>query len=161
MYQKDFIPIVLKVKFESEKPLPVEKWEKLFSDLLLAYAQGIAKKSDCVIGHIKALAEIDEFSYIKFSCINALAGVKHEFHGEHQNIYKINMVINSLVTNMGVLESRKLLNQSWLLTMNPEENIIMEIADETSESQVEHHHHKENEPCPICEKHHDHEHHIR
>ncbi|KNZ42094.1 hypothetical protein [Acetobacterium bakii] len=157
MYQKDFIPIVLKVKFKSEEPIAIEKWKQLIGDLFLGYAQRITEKGDCFIGHIKALADISEFSYIKFSCINALAGVNSEFHGELQSNCKINMVINSLVTNMSNHESRKLLNQSWLLTINQEENIKMQIEDETPDTLEEHHHHHENEPCPICEnKHHIH-----
>ncbi len=154
MYQKDFIPVALIVKMKSGKSLPVEKWQQLIEDLFLVYAESVTKKDGCIIGHIKALAEVSEVSYIKFSCVNALIGVNSEFHGKPQNINEINMVINSLVTNMDILESRELLSQSWLVTINPEENIIMQVEDETSNSRGEHHHHKKNEPYPIGETHH-------
>jgi len=158
MYQKDFIPVAFRVKFKSEDPLPVEKWQTLIEELLENYAHQIAKKDDCIIGHIKALAEINEFSYLKFSCVNVLAGVNSEFHGNDQYVDKINMVVNSLVMNLAMIESRNLLNQSWIFVLKQEGSIRMQIEEEALKPLAEHHHYEGNEDCPICkEQHHHHQ----
>ena len=158
MYQKEFIPVVFKVNFKSEKNLTVEKWQELIGKLLKNYAQSISENKDCFIGHIKALAEIADVSFIKFSCVNALAEVNSEFHGDRQSVHEVNMVVNSLVTNTDSLKSRRLLNQAFIQTGNQKENILMNIEDETSEPLREHHHHQKDESCPICNGHHHHNH---
>lgn len=161
MYQNEFIPVAFKINFKSEKLLPVEKWQELIGELLKQYVNFISEKNDCFIGHIKALGEMTEVSFIKFSCVNALAGVNSEFHGECQNTDEVTMVINSLVTNMDGLKSRKLLNQAFLLIDTKKENITMEMENEKSEPLKEHHNHENDELCPVCNEHHhhDHEHH--
>ncbi|MGV8905091.1 MAG: hypothetical protein ACOH15_00655 [Acetobacterium sp.] len=158
MYQKDFIPVVFKVNFKSEQQLPAERWQALIGELLGNYAHQLSQKDGCVIGHIKALAEIEAVSFIKFSCVSALAGVNSEFHGKRQEIGEVNMVINSLVTNADLCESLILLEQSWLLISNQGLSIQMEIAEEALKPLEEHHHHEGEKPCPICNEQHHHHH---
>lgn len=160
MYQKDFIPVAFRVKFKSEEPLSVEKWQAVIEELLENYAHQVAKKADCMIGHIKALAEINEFSYIKFSCVNALAGVNSEFHSQDQSVDEINMVINSLVMYMEKIESQNLLNQSWSFVLKHQKSIRMQLEEEALNPLEKHHHegHEDHEDCPICkEQHHHHQ----
>ena len=66
MYQEEFTPVVFNVRLSSNQALPVEKWRSRVHDVLHLYVDQIRKNDDRVIGHIKALAQINEKDFIKY-----------------------------------------------------------------------------------------------
>ncbi|MBC3887750.1 hypothetical protein GH810_05450 [Acetobacterium paludosum] len=154
MYQEEFLPVVFKVELRSEQCLSVEKWQKLINTILRSYVDDISKNEECLIGHIKALAEIDKANFIKYSCINDLNHINSEVHCKQNNINKINMIINSLVSNISENESCQFLEKSCLLAEKAGDQINIEIVKNEKITIKKTHHHKENEVCPICGEHH-------
>ena len=59
MYQEEFLPIVFNVGFSSNQAWPVEKWRSRIHDVLHLYVDQICENDDRMIGHIKALAQIN------------------------------------------------------------------------------------------------------
>lgn len=153
MYQNEFIPAVFKLQFKSDGPMTPEDWEEMIGSLMGVYAKRISEKEETFIGHIKGLAELSDTAFIKFSCVNALSGVHHEYTGGKEMSGQVEMVINSLVSGITAGESRKLLNLSWLLVEKDYSQVVMRVTETFTEEAPEHHHH-DGEDCPICHGHH-------
>lgn len=157
MYQDEFLPVVFTVRLSSNQALPVEKWRSRIYDVLHVYVDQICKNEDRMIGHIKALAQIDEHDFIKYSCVSNANAINSKFHGEHREIFKINMIVNSLVSNISESESRLFLERSCRSLEKRDAVIRIEIekAQELPEKH-HHHHHGDGDDCPICSGHHHH-----
>ena len=157
MYQNEFIPAVFKLQFKSDGPMTPEEWEKMIGSLMGVYANRISEREKTFIGHIKGLAELSDAAFIKFSCVNALAGVHHEYTGGSEASSQVKMIINSLVSGVTAEESRKLLNLSWLFIEKDYHQVVMRVTEAITEEAHEHHDH-DGEVCPVCHGHHDHGH---
>ncbi|WP_195267606.1 hypothetical protein [Eubacterium sp. 1001713B170207_170306_E7] len=158
MYQNDFIPAVFQVQFQSDAPMTPEEWEEMIGSLMGVYARRISEKEGTFIGHIKGLAELSDTAFIKFSCVNALTGVHHEYTGGQEASRQVKMIINSLVSGISAEESRKCLNLSWLLVEKDYSQVVMRVTEAFTEEASGHHHHDDGEACPICHDHHGHGH---
>lgn len=152
MYQEEFIPVVFNVRFSSNHALPVEKWRSWIHDVLHIYVDQICKNDDRVIGHIKALAQINEKDFIKYSCISHSNAINSKFHGIHQDIFVINVIINSLVSNISENESRVFLDQSCQTIVKRDSEIKIIITENMKSPDS--HHHESGDDCPICNGHH-------
>nr|WP_320025470.1 hypothetical protein [uncultured Acetobacterium sp.] len=151
MYQEEFLPVVFTVQFTVDQALPIEKWRSQINDLLHVYVDQVSKNKDRIIGHIKALAQINDTEFIKYSCISNANVINSKFCGEHQDVFKINMIVNSLVSNISADESRVLFERSCKVMRNQSVIICFEIKSNHPKS--EHHHHKAGDDCPICNGH--------
>lgn len=156
MYQNEFIPAVFQVHFQADAPMTPEEWEEMIGSLMGVYAKRISEKENTFIGHIKGLAELSETAFIKFSCVNALIGVQHEYTGPSDAADQVKMVVNSLVSGIDAGESRKLLNLSWLFVEKDYSQVVMRVTGAATEEGHDHHH--DDGVCPICHGHHDHDH---
>lgn len=154
MYQEEFLPVVFNVQFTSNQALPVEKWRSRIYDVLHVYVDQISKDEDRLIGHIKALAQINEKDFIKYSCISNANGINSKFQGKHQDVSKINMIVNSLVSNISENESRIFLERSCKTLEKRDSVISIEIEKSHNPVEPHHHHHENSEECPICNDHH-------
>lgn len=154
MYQEEFLPVVFNVRFSSNQALPVEKWRSRIHDVLHLYVDQICINDDRVIGHIKALAQIDEKDFIKYSCISDSNAINSNFHGNHQDLFDINVIINSLVSNISENESRVFLERSCLAMVKQDSGIKILINKNQNQPDRHHHHHGDGDDCPICNGHH-------
>lgn len=154
MYQEEFTPVVFNVRFSSNQALPVEKWRSRVHDVLHLYVDQIRKSDDRVIGHIKALAQINEKDFIKYSCISDSNAINSKFHGIHQDIFVINVIINSLVSNISENESRIFLDRSCQMMVKRDAEIVINIDKDKNSPDSHHHHHENGDDCPICNGHH-------
>lgn len=148
MYQEEFLPVVFTVRFTADHALPIEKWRSQINDLLHVYVDQVSKKENRIIGHIKALAQINDTEFVKYSCISNANVINSKFYGKHQDVFKINMIVNSLVSNISADESRILFERSCKLMRNQSSTICFEI--ENNHPGSDHHHHKAGDDCPIC-----------
>ncbi|MDK2942210.1 MAG: hypothetical protein PWP56_1723 [Acetobacterium sp.] len=155
MYQDEFLPVVFNVRLSSNQALPVEKWRSRIYDVLHLYVDQICKNEEHMIGHIKALAQIDEHDFIKYSCVSSNNVINSKFHGEHKEVFNINMIVNSLVSNISEDESRVFLERSCR-SLEKRDSIISIAIENTQERPVSHHHHDhgDGDDCPICNSHH-------
>ncbi|PKM60000.1 MAG: hypothetical protein CVU99_10425 [Firmicutes bacterium HGW-Firmicutes-4] len=156
MYQEEFLPVVFNVRFSSDQDLPVSKWRSRIQDVLHVYVDQICKSDERMIGHIKALAQINDHDFIKYSCINGSDAINSKFYGFHQDVSKINVIINSLVSNISENESRILLERSCQSLEKRGFDIKIEIETKINSADSHHHHHRDSETCPICNGHHHH-----
>lgn len=154
MYQEEFLPVVFNVRFSSQQALPIEKWQSRIRDVLHLYIDQICTNEDRIIGHIKALAQIDENDFIKYSCISNANAINSKFYGEHQDVLKIDMIINSLVSNITECESRIFLERSCRSLEKGDAAVNIKI--DAPEHLMDRHHHKDGEDCPSCNGHHHH-----
>ncbi|PKM48673.1 MAG: hypothetical protein CVV01_02320 [Firmicutes bacterium HGW-Firmicutes-6] len=154
MYQEEFLPVVFNVRFSSNQALPVEKWRSRIHDVLHLYVDQICINDDRVIGHIKALAQVDETDFIKYSCISNSNAINSKFHGNHQDIFDINVIINSLVSNISENESRVFLERSCQAMVKQDSGIKVLINKTQNQLDSHHHHHGDGDDCPICNGHH-------
>jgi hypothetical protein len=153
MYQEEFLPVVFNIRFSSNQALPVEKWRSRIQDVLHLYVDQICKNDNRVIGHIKALAQIDEKDFIKFSCISNSNTINSKFHGNHQDLFDINVIINSLVSNISEKESHVFFERSCQSMIKRDSEIKIQI-NAKHDRQSNHHHHGDGNDCPICNGHH-------
>lgn len=155
MYQEEFLPVVFNIRLLSQQALPVEKWRSRIHDVLYLYVDQICKNEDRVIGHIKALAQINEKDFIKYSCISDSNAINSNFHGNHQDLFDINVIINSLVSNISENESRFFLERSCMAMVKQDSGIKILINKNQNEpDRHHHHHHGDGDDCPICNGHH-------
>ncbi|WP_026393792.1 hypothetical protein [Acetobacterium malicum] len=153
MYQEEFLPVVFNIRFSSNQALPVEKWRSRIQDVLHLYVNQICKDDNRMIGHIKALAQIDEKDFIKFSCVGNSNAINSNFHGNHQDLFDINVIINSLVSNISEKESHVFLERSCQTMIKRDSEIKIQI-NAKHDRQSNHHHHGDGNDCPICHGHH-------
>lgn len=154
MYQEEFLPVVFTVQFTAAQALPIEKWRSRINDLLHVYIDQVAENEDRIVGHIKALAQINEQDFIKYSCISNSNAINSKFSGEHQDVDKINMIVNSLVSNISEYESRILFDRSC--KSFEKQNPVISVALEKKLQPADHHHHADGDDCPICNANHHH-----
>lgn len=155
MYQEEFTPVVFNVRFSSNQALPVAKWRSRIHDVLHVYIDQICENDERMIGHIKALAQINDRDFIKYSCISNSDAICSKFNGTHQDISKINVIINSLVSHISENESRLLLERSCKALEKGDVEIKIQL--DTKKNQGENHHnHQDGESCPICNGQHHH-----
>jgi len=152
MYQEEFLPIVFNVRFSSNQALPVEKWRSRIHDVLHLYVDQICENDDRMIGHIKALAQINEQGFIKYSCISDSNAINSKLYGNHQDLFKINVIINSLVSNISENESQVFLERSCQAIVKQDSEI--KILINKNQNQPDNHHHGDGDDCPICNGHH-------
>lgn len=153
MYQEEFLPIVFNVRFSSNQALSVEKWRSRIHDVLHLYVDQICENDDRMIGHIKALAQINEQDFIKYSCISNSNAINSKFYGNHQDLFKINVIINSLVSNISENESRVFLERSCQAIVKQDSEIKI-LINKNQNQPDNHHHHGDGDDCPICNGHH-------
>ena len=152
MYQEEFLPIVFNVGFSSNQAWPVEKWRSRIHDVLHLYVDQICENDDRMIGHIKALAQINEQGFIKYSCISNSNAINSKLYGKHQDLFKINVIINSLVSNISENESQVFLERSCQAIVKQDSGI--KVLINKNQNQPDNHHHHHGDDCPICNGHH-------
>ncbi|AFA49051.1 hypothetical protein [Acetobacterium woodii] len=156
MYQEEFLPVVFNVQFTSAQALPVERWRSRIEEVLHVYIDQILKDEERLIGHIKALAQINETDFIKYSCISDANGINSNFQGKYQEVSKISMIVNSLVSNISESESRIYWERSCKILKKRDSDISIQIEKKDNPLEGHHHHHENDEECPICNGHHHH-----
>lgn len=152
MYQEEFLPIVFNVRFSSNQAWPVEKWRSRIHDVLHLYVDQICENDDRMIGHIKALAQINEQGFIKYSCISNSNAINSKLYDKHQDLFKINVIINSLVSNISENESQVFLERSCQAIVKQDSGI--KVLINKNQNQPGNHHHHHGDDCPICNGHH-------
>lgn len=154
MYQDLFLPVVFELGLSSDQPSPVLEWKQVIFELLQHYIKQLCEDDKHLIGHVKALAVIDEQDYLKYSCTNNSGNIDIQHQGSKRACSDVSITINSLVAEIGEPESRQTLEQAchWLKSRKELNHLKIKLKHE--ESQMNDHHHAHGEDCPICSGHH-------
>ncbi len=152
MLQNEFKPIVLRLNLKAQKPLQIEEWAEMVRIFMNRYVGFIVDHEEIIIGHIKGITSFKDGGYIQMNCTCRETGIVIEQQGTPQPCCTIEVVLNTLATDIDTAMVYAALQSAWLSHAYQQE-ILLKISDISSGS-IE-------EVCPVCGglHHENHEHH--
>lgn len=150
MYQDIFEALAVQTRLKARENMTSVNWQEIGCFFIKNYLEQLEKIKGVIIGHIKAIIELDHENFIKFSSVRADQKVNVLANDQSASSQEVALTFNGIVAN--VLESDNL--KCFHLALERTCCVYCLVTDYREKELNQTHSHAQDETCPVCHEHH-------
>lgn len=155
MYQNIFETLAIETTLTLRQAGTSEKWQDIGCFFIQNYLEQLSKTENFIIGHIKAIIELGDDSFIRLSSVMLNKPVSCEFNGVDRQSWKGHLTFNAIVS--GVDKKKNLQNFHLALARTCSVYEMLTDYRETNLPEEVTHHNCGEDDCPVCHGNHEHD----
>ncbi|MDK2935015.1 MAG: hypothetical protein AB7V37_11145 [Eubacteriaceae bacterium] len=153
MYQDIFEALAVQTRLSAREQTASVKWQEIGCFFMKNYLEQLGKIKEAVIGHIKAIIELEDNNFIKFSSVSVNQKVNAMISGQPDSCREVDLTFNAIVAKVTEPDNLKCFHLALERTCS----VYELVTDYREKGSSEGHGHNHDETCPGCHEGHHHE----
>jgi hypothetical protein len=150
MYQDIFEALAVQTRLSAREQTASVKWQEIGCFFMKNYLEQLGKIKEAVIGHIKAIIELEDNNFIKFSSVSVNQKVNAMISGQPDSCREVDLTFNAIVAKIEKADNLRCFHLALERTCY----VYALVTDYREKDRKELPGHSHDETCPVCHEHH-------